>query len=42
MGSGDRRSRRGKIWAGTHGKTRPAGNKKRKPLVPANPGRGSR
>lgn len=35
MGSGDRRSRRGKIWAGTHGKTRPAGKKKRKPLAPA-------
>jgi ribosomal small subunit protein bTHX len=28
MGSGDRRTRRGKIWAGTHGKTRPRGKKK--------------
>jgi 30S ribosomal protein S31 len=23
MGKGDRRSRRGKIWRGSHGKTRP-------------------
>jgi 30S ribosomal protein S31 len=23
MGKGDRRSKRGKIWRGTHGKTRP-------------------
>jgi 30S ribosomal protein S31 len=29
MGKGDQRSRRGKIYRGTHGKTRPAGNKKR-------------
>ncbi len=29
MGSGDIRSRRGKIWAGTHGKTRPKGKKKK-------------
>jgi ribosomal small subunit protein bTHX len=42
MGSGDRRTRRGKIWAGTHGKTRPAGKKKRKSLVPVNPQKASR
>ena len=30
MGKGDRRSRRGKIWRGSHGKTRP-----RKPSTPA-------
>lgn len=29
MGKGDLRSRRGKIYRGTHGKTRPAGAKKR-------------
>ncbi len=29
MGKGDVRSRRGKIYRGTHGKSRPAGNKKR-------------
>ncbi len=29
MGSGDRRTRRGKIWAGTHGKTRPKGKNKK-------------
>jgi ribosomal small subunit protein bTHX len=29
MGKGDQRSRRGKIYRGTHGKTRPAGAKKR-------------
>jgi ribosomal small subunit protein bTHX len=29
MGKGDQRSRRGKIYRGTHGKTRPHGNKKR-------------
>jgi 30S ribosomal protein S31 len=32
MGKGDQRSRRGKIWRGTNGKTRP---KKRKPVPPA-------
>lgn len=25
MGKGDRRTRRGKLYRGTHGKTRPAG-----------------
>ncbi len=30
MGRGDRRSKRGKIWRGTHGKTRP---KKGNPTV---------
>jgi 30S ribosomal protein S31 len=30
MGKGDQRSRRGKIWRGTNGKTRP---KKRKGVV---------
>jgi 30S ribosomal protein S31 len=30
MGKGDRRSRRGKIWRGSHGKTRP---KKKKGAV---------
>lgn len=29
MGKGDRRSRRGKIWRGTSGKTRPAKKKKK-------------
>lgn len=29
MGKGDQRSRRGKIYRGTHGKTRPQGAKKR-------------
>lgn len=24
MGKGDRKTRRGKIWLGTHGKTRPS------------------
>jgi 30S ribosomal protein S31 len=28
MGKGDQRSRRGKIWRGTNGKTRPKGKKK--------------
>jgi 30S ribosomal protein S31 len=27
MGKGDRRTKRGKIWRGTHGKTRPKKNK---------------
>jgi 30S ribosomal protein S31 len=27
MGKGDRRTKRGKIWRGTHGKTRPAKKK---------------
>ncbi len=30
MGKGDRRTRRGKIWRGTHGKTRPKPKKKAK------------
>jgi ribosomal small subunit protein bTHX len=34
MGSGDRRTRRGKIWAGTHGKTRPKGKHKKKAPKP--------
>ena len=29
MGKGDVRTRRGKQYRGSHGKTRPAGNKKR-------------
>jgi 30S ribosomal protein S31 len=29
MGKGDIRSRRGKIYRGSHGKTRPGGKKKR-------------
>ena len=29
MGKGDRRTRRGKIWRGSHGKTRPKNKKKR-------------
>ncbi len=28
MGKGDKRSKRGKIWRGSHGKTRPKGKKK--------------
>ena len=31
MGKGDRRSRRGKIWRGTHGKYNPKKRKKSKP-----------
>lgn len=30
MGSGDARTRRGKLFRGSHGKTRPKGKKKRK------------
>jgi 30S ribosomal protein S31 len=33
MGKGDRRSKRGKIWRGTSGKTRPK-RKGRKPIQP--------
>jgi 30S ribosomal protein S31 len=42
MGSGDARTRRGKIFRGSHGKTRPKGRKKRKPLkvTAARAGRG--
>lgn len=29
MGKGDARSKRGKIWRGTNGKTRPKGKKKK-------------
>ncbi len=29
MGKGDRRTRRGKIWRGSYGKTRPKRKKKR-------------
>jgi ribosomal small subunit protein bTHX len=32
MGSGDARTRRGKLFRGSHGKTRPKGKNKRKPL----------
>ncbi len=28
MGKGDRKSKRGKIWRGSHGKTRPKHSKK--------------
>jgi len=30
MGKGDKKTRRGKLWRGTHGKTRPKGGKSRK------------
>ena len=30
MGKGDRRTKRGKIWRGTYGKSRPKPKKKRK------------
>ncbi len=30
MGKGDRRTRRGKIWRGSHGKTRPKPKKVKK------------
>jgi 30S ribosomal protein S31 len=30
MGKGDRRTRRGKIWRGTYGRTRPREKKKQK------------
>ena len=29
MGRGDRRTRKGKIWRGSHGNTRPGGAKKK-------------
>lgn len=39
MGKGDRTTRRGKIWRGTTGKTRPKARKgkgaKQRPVVPA-------
>jgi 30S ribosomal protein S31 len=28
MGKGDKRSKKGKIWRGTHGKTRPTNQKR--------------
>ena len=31
MGKGDRKSKRGKIWRGTHGKLRPKLHKSKKP-----------
>ena len=34
MGKGDRKSRRGKIWRGSFGKTRPKGNGKKKTSGP--------
>lgn len=40
MGKGDRRTRRGKIYNGSHGKTRP-GHAPKKPAVPAAPARGT-
>jgi 30S ribosomal protein S31 len=30
MGKGDRKSKKGKIWRGTHGKRRPKGTKKKR------------
>ena len=33
MGKGDRKSKKGKIWRGTHGKKRPYPQKKVKPKV---------
>jgi len=30
MGKGDRKSKKGKIWRGTHGKRRPKGGKMKK------------
>jgi 30S ribosomal protein S31 len=30
MGKGDRKSKKGKIWRGTHGKRRPKGIKKKR------------
>ncbi len=30
MGSGDRRTRRGKIWRGTHGNSRPKPSKRKR------------
>lgn len=35
MGKGDKRSRRGKIFAGSFGKTRPKGKKKHVPAAEA-------
>ncbi len=35
MGKGDQRSKRGKIAAGTHGKTRPKHKSATKPAAPA-------
>lgn len=31
MGKGDQRTKRGKIWAGSYGKSRPQGEKKAEP-----------
>jgi 30S ribosomal protein S31 len=31
MGKGDQRTKRGKIWKGTYGKTRPRKKKKKEP-----------
>jgi ribosomal small subunit protein bTHX len=35
MGKGDRRSKKGKIFRGTHGKRRPRLRGKKKPAAPA-------
>ena len=40
MGKGDKRTRRGKLYQGTHGKTRPKGKRKRS--ISAKPARGKR
>jgi ribosomal small subunit protein bTHX len=44
MGRGDLRTRRGKIFAGSYGNTRPHGKKKpaQKPASPAKPAGGGR
>ncbi len=35
MGKGDKHTRRGKIWRGSHGKTHPKGTRKKKEEKPA-------
>jgi 30S ribosomal protein S31 len=41
MGKGDRRTRRGKLFRGSHGRTRPKGPRSKPPPEPARPGRRS-
>lgn len=38
MGKGDKKTRRGKIWRGSYGKSRPKKRKRKTPAKPANEG----
>lgn len=42
MGKGDMRSKRGKIFAGSHGKTRPKSKKKNTPPADAKEAKGKK